>query len=887
MVTQDIGTIRPRQIEEEMRTSYLDYAMSVIVQRALPDVRDGLKPVQRRILYAMHDQGMRPNSSYKKSARLVGEVLGKYHPHGDAPVYEALVRMAQPFSLRYMLVDGQGNFGSVDGDPPAAMRYTECRLAQISDTLLEDIDRETVDWTENFDASLKEPAILPARLPNLLVNGATGIAVGMATNVPPHNLSEICDGIVMALERPDCTVEDLMEKVKGPDFPTGAHIWGREGIRAAFATGKGRVIVQAHHEIEEIGKQERKRIVFTEIPFMVNKATVVARIAELVKTRKVEGISEVRDESDRKGMRIVVELKKGQQPEVVLNNLYKHTALRSAFTVNMLALVKGTPRILTLKDSIRLYIEFREEVVRRRAEFDLKKARARVHILEGLRIAIDNLDRVIAIIRGSADVDSARTNLMAEFSLSEIQAQAVLDMQLRRLAALEREKIENEYRELVALIAELEALLASPEKVRRLIRHETLELKRRFGDERRTQVHDEELGEWRPEDVIPHQEVVITLSRNGYVKRIPASTFRAQHRGGKGVKGQRMTREDDVTPYLQVADTHDHLLLFTNRGRVFSTRVFDLEEQSRNSRGTPVQNLDIRLEPRESVQTILAVSSLMEDIYLVMATRQGRLKRMHLPLLRNMTRGGLNAMRLATGDELVGVIPARPDEDVVIVSEDGMSIRFQSSSVRPRLRNAGGVRGIRLVGRDRVMTAVVVTDDDYLLIVGKNGYGKLSQMRNYRQQGRGGKGIITLKVTDKTGKVAAAAVVTEEIRNDSEGMLFLLTEQAQVLRTNIGEVRQTGRNAQGVKIVLPDAGDAISAIRILEARRTPAQELDEVALAASEAAAAAEGDREDDAAPAVEEAVQPEDGAEDEVDADEGVENEKPRRQAKKQKGRK
>ena len=566
MVSSDLGNTRPIRIEDEMKASYLDYAMSVIVSRALPDVRDGLKPVQRRILYAMHDQGMRPTSSYKKSARLVGEVLGKYHPHGDQSVYDAQVRMAQTFSLRYPLVDGQGNYGSVDGDPPAAMRYTECRLSSVTEMMLGDIDRDTVDWGENFDQSLKEPTVLPARLPALLVNGASGIAVGMATNIPPHNVTEICDAVVYMISHPDASVDDLMKFVKGPDFPTGAHIWGQEGIRNAYVTGRGRVMVQASHEIEDIARQERKRLVFTEIPFQVNKATLVAKIAGLVKSRKVDGISEVRDESDRKGMRIVLELRRGAHVPVVLNNLYKHTNLRASFSVNMIALVDGTPRVLTLKQALRHYLDFRVEVVRRRAEFDLKKANARLHVLAGLRIAIDNLDRVIALIRASADVEEARANLRTEFDLSEIQAQAILDMQLRRLAALEREKIENEFKELIALIQDLEELLADDTKVNAVVRKETHELKRKYGDERRTEVHPEELGDWRREDTEPHEEVVITLSRNGYVKRVKLDTYKKQHRGGKGVRGQRMTKEDDVTPHLQIADTHDYLLLFTDQG---------------------------------------------------------------------------------------------------------------------------------------------------------------------------------------------------------------------------------------------------------------------------------------------------------------------------------
>ena len=820
MVNSDLGNIRPIGIEDEMKASYLDYAMSVIVARALPDVRDGLKPVQRRILYAMHDQGMRPTSSYKKSARLVGEVLGKYHPHGDQSVYDAQVRMAQPFSLRYPLVDGQGNYGSVDGDPPAAMRYTECRLSSVTEMILGDIDRDTVDWGENFDQSLKEPTVLPARLPALLVNGAAGIAVGMATNIPPHNVTEICDAVVHLIGKPDATVDDLMQFVTGPDFPTGAHIWGQEGIRNAYVTGRGRVMVQASHVVEDIARQERKRLVFTEIPFQVNKANLVAKIADLLKNRKVEGVSEVRDESDRKGMRIVLELRRGAHVPVVLNNLYKQTNLRTAFSVNMIALVDGTPRVLTLKQALRHYIDFRVEVVRRRAEFDLKKAKARLHVLEGLRVAIDNLDRVIELIRASADVESARATLMMEFALSEIQAQAILDMQLRRLAALEREKIENEYNELIGLVAELEALLADSVKVLGVVRTETRELKRKYGDDRRTEIHPEELGEWRREDTEPHEDVVITLSRNGYVKRVKLDTYKKQHRGGRGVRGQRMTKEDDVTPHLQIADTHDYLLFFTDRGRVFASRVFDLPaDQSRNSRGTPVQNLGFNMEPREQVQAVVAVSSYLEDTYLVMATRQGQVKRMHLPLLRNMNRSGLRCFNLKGEDGLIGAVLADEDEDIILVSKEGMSIRFKSSEVRSRQRAAGGMKGMTLQSKDEIVSMNVVDDEGYLLIVSQKGYGKLSLLRHYTQQRRGGKGLITLKVTTKTGKVADSAVVSEDIRTDSTGKLVLVSEKAQVIRTNLGEIRSTGRIAQGVKIQVPDAGDRISAIRVIAERR--------------------------------------------------------------------
>jgi len=740
-------------------------------------------------------------------------------------------RLAQPFSLRYPLVDGQGNYGSVDGDPPAAMRYTECRLSSVTEMMLGDIDRDTVDWGENFDQSLKEPTVLPARLPALLVNGASGIAVGMATNIPPHNVTEICDAVVYMISHPDASVDDLMKFVKGPDFPTGAHIWGQEGIRNAYVTGRGRVMVQASHEIEDIARQERKRLVFTEIPFQVNKATLVAKIAGLVKSRKVDGISEVRDESDRKGMRIVLELRRGAHVPVVLNNLYKHTNLRASFSVNMIALVDGTPRVLTLKQALRHYLDFRVEVVRRRAEFDLKKANARLHVLAGLRIAIDNLDRVIALIRASADVEEARANLRTEFDLSEIQAQAILDMQLRRLAALEREKIENEFKELVALIQDLEELLADDTKVNAVVRKETHELKRKYGDERRTEVHPEELGDWRREDTEPHEEVVITLSRNGYVKRVKLDTYKKQHRGGKGVRGQRMTKEDDVTPHLQIADTHDYLLLFTDQGRVFASRVFELPaDQSRNSRGTPVQNLGFNMEPREEVHAVVAVSSYLEDTYLVMATKKGQVKRMHLPLLRNMNRSGLRCFNLKNDDALIGAVLADEDEDVILVSKEGLSIRFRSSEVRARQRAAGGMKGMNVQNKDEIVSMNVVDDEGYLLIVSQKGYGKLSLLRHYTQQRRGGKGLITLKVTTKTGKVADSAVVSGEIRTDSTGMLVLVTEKAQVIRTNLGEIRSTGRIAQGVKIQMPEAGDKISAIRVISEMREASVEIDPALL---------------------------------------------------------
>jgi len=831
VVGQDIGEVRPININDEMRNSYLDYAMSVIVARALPDIRDGLKPVQRRILYAMYDMGIRPTSSYKKSARITGEVLGKYHPHGDTAVYDAMVRMAQPFSLRAMLVDGQGNFGSVDGDPPAAMRYTEARLSQIAMTLLGDIDRETVDWIDNFDTSLKEPTVLPSILPNLLVNGAAGIAVGMATNIPPHNVGELCDAIAHLIRHPNASLDDLMEFVKGPDFPTGAHIYGNEGIRNAYATGRGRIMMQASHEIEEVKRNNRQHLLFTEIPYQVNKSSLVAKIADLIKSKTLEGISEVRDESDRKGMRIVLDLRRGASVSVILNVLYKHTSLRTSFSANMLAIVDGMPRVFTLREALRYFIEFRREVVVRRAEFDLSKARARLHILEGLRTALDNLDAVIALIRASSDVESARTELMTQFNLSQVQAQAILDMQLRRLAALEREKIENEYQELVSLVAELEDLLANPDKVYAVVRKETLDLKRRHSDERRTVVHPEELGEWRREDTEPHETVVITLSANGYLKRIPLATYRSQHRGGKGVKGQRMTKEDDVTPHLRVADTHDFLLMFTDRGRVFASRAFELAaDASRTSRGTPVANI-INLEPREHVNAVVTVSDLREDKYLVMATIAGQVKRMHLPEIANIRRGGLNAFNLKPGDELQSVILATPEEDIIMVSEQGMAIRFPSTDIRARQRAAGGMRGMTLQNNDKIVSADVVSPTGSLLVVTRRGYGKLSEMRRYRQQKRGGKGLITLKIARKNGRVAAAQVVDREV--DGDDTVLILTEKAQVIRVHLNEVRETGRITQGVIMAVPDTGDAVSAIRAMKTREAPADLLSEEEISAS------------------------------------------------------
>ena len=667
MVLPEKDNIRLIGIEEEMSNSYLDYAMSVIVSRALPDVRDGLKPVQRRILYAMYDTGMRSSSSFKKSARLVGEVMGKYHPHGDSAIYEAMVRLAQSWSMRYMLVEGQGNFGSTDGDSAAAMRYTEAKLRPISDTMLSDIEKETVPWNDNFDASIQEPSTLPATLPNLLVNGVQGIAVGMATNMAPHNLTEVCDAIVFLIDNPECSVDELMVYIKAPDFPTGAHIWGTDGVKSAYSTGRGRVMIQANHSVEFMNKQEdRIRLVFDELPYQVNKANLVMRIAELMKLKKIDGISEVRDESDRKGTRLVVELKRGASEFVVLNNLYKLTPLRSSFSINMVALVDGSPRVLNLKQILKYYVDFRVDIVTKRAEFDLKKAQARIHILEGLRIALQNIDEVVETIKSAGPVEEAREALMTRFDLSEIQAQAILDMQLRRIAALETEKIEAEYNELKELIKDLNDLLSNKSRIFDVIKTETSDLKDKYGDKRLTKLHKEELGQWNREDVEPHEESVVTLSRNGYLKRVKSDTFRRQHRGGKGVKGQKMTKEDDVTPYMQIADTHDTILFFTDKGRVFSSRVFDLPaNMSRNSRGTPVHNI-IALEQREKVNAILTVPEINQELesYIVMATKKGVIKTMEISKFKNLRKSGLHSFKLKQDDELVSVALAIPPSNI-------------------------------------------------------------------------------------------------------------------------------------------------------------------------------------------------------------------------------
>ena len=796
------GRILPIRIEEEMRTSYLSYAMSVIVSRALPDVRDGLKPVQRRILYAMHEMGMRPNQAHRKSARIVGEVLGKYHPHSDTPVYDALVRMAQLFSMRYPLIDGQGNFGSVDGDPPAAMRYTEARLAAIADELLADIDLNTVDFSQNFDDSLHEPQVLPSRLPNLLVNGATGIAVGMATNLPPHNLSEVCDAVCHVIDHPDCVTEDLMKLVPGPDFPTSGVIRGVQGIVDAYTTGRGRIIMEAVTEIEEM-RGGRQRILVTELPYQVNKANLVEKIAHLVRDKRIEGISDIRDESDRQGMRIVIELRRDAQANIVLNNLLRHTALRTSFNAIMLALVEGQPQVLPLKRALTLFVEHRQEVIRRRSEELLRRARDRDHILQGLLLALDVMDQVITIIRSSDTADAARTNLMDELDLTQIQAQAILDMQLRRLAALERERLEKEHNDLLKTIANLEELLSSPARILNEIKKETRKLKRDFGDARRTRIEREEVGEQSAEQFIPHQDVLITLSQKGYIKRIPCDTYRTQNRGGKGVRGMT-TREDDALMDLVLVDTHDTLLFFTNRGRVYPLRAFQIPgDTSRVSRGTLLVNL-IPIARNEQVQAMLPVKNARDSAMMILATKMGEIKALKEGELTNIRASGLIVMNLEEGDELVSVAKLGDSDEIIMVSEQGKAARFQvrnhpddKKNLTPRSRSAGGVRGMKLSGDDKVVGMAPVIPNGNLLVVSRRGYGKSTPLDKYPVKGRGTQGVITFRVDDQTESIAAARVVT-----DDEGQeVFIISAKAQVVRINLQDVKVTdGRRTKGVII---------------------------------------------------------------------------------------
>jgi len=799
-----LGSVQPINIEDEMKSSYLDYAMSVIISRALPDVRDGLKPVHRRILYAMDGLGLKHSTSHKKSARIVGEVLGKYHPHGDSSVYDAMVRMAQDFSMRYMLVDGQGNYGSVDNDPPAAMRYTEARLASITGQMLLDLDKNTVDFVPNFDNSLTEPVVLPTRFPNLLVNGSSGIAVGMATNIPPHNLSEVCDAIAYLIDNSGATVEELTQFVHGPDFPTAGIILGREGINNAYATGHGKVVVRARAHFGEDG--DRQQIVVTELPYQTNKAALVERMAALVKDKKVVGISEIRDESDRQGMRLVIELKREAQPEKVLNSLYKYTVMQTSFFVNMLALINGQPRVISLKSALQHFISFRQKVITRRSRFELKVARERAHILEGLKVALDRIDEVIATIRKSESAEKARTSLMEGFGLTQAQAQAILDMQLRRLASLERRKILDEYAEVVKKISYLEDLLANPRRILQLIKEEVTELKDEYGDERRTEIREQEVIEFGVEDLIPHQRVVVSLSHRGFIKRVISQNFKPQRRGGRGIMGMR-TREEDAVRLLVVCDTHCSLLCFTNRGRVYSIKCYEIPpDSSRIAKGTAVVNL-FPITEGEKVTAMVAVSNFEPDVFLLMATRMGEVKKTALAKFAAVRSSGIIAMDLEKGDELVSARLADDQDDVLLVTEEGQSIRFVVSSLRASSRTSGGVRGIRLVGNDRLVSMEVAYPDHFLLVVSTGGFGKLTPLDDYPRQKRAGSGVRTFNTMEKRGLVVAARVVARTHQ------LMIISSGGIVIRTLVGGkgankgISIQGRRTQGVRLMRLDEGD--------------------------------------------------------------------------------
>ncbi len=812
----EIGTVRRIDIDEEMKGSYLDYAMSVIVARALPDASDGLKPVHRRILYAMYDMGLRHDRPYKKSARIVGEVLGKYHPHGDAAVYDAMVRMAQDFSMRYRLVDGQGNFGSVDGDSAAAMRYTEARLDAIAAGMLADIDRDTVDFVDNFDGTLQEPSVLPATLPNLLLNGASGIAVGMATNIPPHNLSEVCDGLIYLIDNydsiDDIAPDDLLRLIKGPDFPTGGVILGEEGVRNAYATGKGLVVIRAKAHIEEM-RGNRQRIVVSQLPYQVNKSRLIERIAELVRAKRIESISDLRDESDRHGMSIVIELKRGAQPRTVLNQLFKHTQMQTTFGVNMLALVDGEPRVLTLKRMMAHYIEHRREIITRRTQHDLAKAKERAHILEGLRIALEHLDEVIATIRRSRTVDSARTNLRRKFKLTEAQANAILEMQLRRLAALERKRIEDEYTETIKQIAYYEDLLAKPRKILHLIKEDLKALQADFGDARRTIISPDAGGDLSEEDLVPEEDVLISLTQRGYIKRVLATTYSRQRRGGRGITGAG-TREEDVVQHLLLANTLDSLLFFTDQGKVYHERAYQVPDVGRRAKGLPLINL-IALERRESVTAVIAVPSFKHKGYLVMATKNGRIKRTSLDDFASVRPSGLIAINLEVGDELGWVKLTNGKQEVVLVTRGGQAIRFPEGDVRPMGRAAAGVMAIKLEGEDQVAAMDVARPGADLLVVTEKGLGKRTPLKDYPLQSRYGKGVLTIDVKrlDEVGCIVDARVV------DPKDEVTLISAKGMVLRTPVENISQMGRPTRGVKVMNLKAGDSVASIAVINRKQ--------------------------------------------------------------------
>ncbi|MBD3380196.1 MAG: DNA gyrase subunit A [Candidatus Omnitrophica bacterium] len=824
MYTQNEKII-PIHIEEEMKDSYINYSMSVIIGRALPDVRDGLKPVHRRILYAMKDMGIVYNKSYKKSARIVGEVLGKYHPHGDTAVYDALVRMVQEFSLRYPLINGQGNFGSIDGDSAAAMRYTEARMQRITESLLQDLEKETVGWRPNFDGSLKEPEVLPSILPNLLLNGSSGIAVGMATNIPPHNLNEIVDAICYLVDNPSCQIKDLVKIVTGPDFPTGALICGRDNILKAYRTGRGSLKMQARVHIEQ-KKQGKEALIVTEIPYQVNKTRLITSIADLVKNKKVDGISDIRDESDRDGMRIVVDIKKGSNSEVVMNQLYKHTQMRDTFGVILLAIVDGQPRVLNLKEILEEFVKHRKEIIIRRTKYDLAKAEERAHILEGLKIALKNLDEVIKIIKKSKDPEAAKLGLMKKFKLSERQALAILAMRLQQLTSLETEKLENEYKDLLKLIEELKGILASDKKVQNIIKEECLSLKEKFGDERRTEI-TADAEDIDIEDLIAEEDMVITLSHAGYIKRFPVSAYKKQRRGGKGVTGAS-TKEEDFVENLFVASTHDYLLIFTNQGKLHWLKVHEIPQAGKRTKGRPIVNL-LELAQDEKISSVVPVREFAEGCYVVMATRSGKIKKTSLTAFSNPRKGGIIALNLSKGDSLIGSVLSGGDDQICLATSDGKAIRFSEKDIRSMGRTAAGVKGISLKKGDRVIGMVKADADGTLLTVTERGYGKRTEFGEYRLQSRGGSGVINMKIVDKNGPV----VGVRSVREDNE--IMLISKKGMVVRVAVSGISKIGRSTQGVRVISLKDTD-----RLTDLASVVAKDEDDVTVEEIEAAGAAE-----------------------------------------------
>ncbi|MBS4223899.1 DNA gyrase subunit A [Lederbergia citrea] len=816
------SNVKEINLSHEMRSSFLDYAMSVIVARALPDVRDGLKPVHRRILYAMNDLGMTADKAYKKSARIVGEVIGKYHPHGDSAVYETMVRMAQDFSYRNMLVDGHGNFGSVDGDSAAAMRYTEARMSKISMELVRDLNKDTIDYKDNYDGSEREPEVLPARFPNLLVNGSSGIAVGMATNIPPHQLGEVIDALLTLSKDPDITIQELMEHIQGPDFPTAGLIVGRSGIRRAYETGRGSIILRARVEVETKANG-RETILVHELPFQVNKAKLIERIAELVRDKKLEGITDLRDESDRTGMRIVMEVRRDANANVILNNLYKMTALQTSFGINMLALVDGQPKVLNLKQCLYYYLEHQKVIIRRRTEFELRKAEARAHILEGLRIALDHIDAIISLIRGSNTTEIARNGLIEQFNLSEKQAQAILDMRLQRLTGLEREKIEEEYQDLVKLIAELKAILADEEKILEIIREELLEIKERFDDGRRTEIVAGGIEQIEDEDLIPRENIIVTLTHNGYIKRLPISTYRSQRRGGRGVQGMG-TNDDDFVKHLITTSTHDTILFFTNKGKVYRAKGYEIPEYSRTAKGLPIINL-LGIEKDEWINTIICVDEFLDNWYLFFATKQGVVKRTPLSGFANIRNNGLIAIGLRENDELISVKLTDGKKNIIIGTKNGLLIRFIETDVRSMGRTATGVKGITLSNDDEAVGMEILEEDHDVLVVTKNGLGKRTPAAEYRTQTRGGKGIITCKITEKNGE-RDNVVAVETVQGDEDVML--ITAGGILIRMDVQDISVIGRNTQGVKLMTLGDEASVATVAKVEKEEEIEEEIEEI-----------------------------------------------------------